>query len=169
MPVMIYTVQLIFSLCWGWARHNPLVLWPAMELMYQSHMISKWIWSTSGVTIDRQLKTLSEIPVSVPLPVTNPICQDSYLGKSTVYKWRLLYSEDYLVNIIKRMCYVCGSFGFLFVLLELPVDQLTVYKLETCFWCIDLYCFVLAVFPIHLQWFSLYIFALWHYWSCMIW
>jgi len=41
----------------------------------------------------------SEIPVSVPLSITNPICQDSNLGNSTVYKWHLLYSEDYPVII----------------------------------------------------------------------
>lgn len=39
-------------------------------------------------------EVLSEIPVSMPLFITNPVCQDPNLGNSTVYKWHLLYSED---------------------------------------------------------------------------
>jgi len=41
----------------------------------------------------------------VPLSITNPICQDSNLGNSTVYEWRLLYSEDYPVIIRKKDMY----------------------------------------------------------------
>jgi len=50
-------------------------------------------------------EVLNEIPVSVPLSITNPICQDSNLGNNTVYEWRFLYSEDYPVIIQKKNMY----------------------------------------------------------------
>ena len=66
----------------------------------------------------------------------------------------------------KECVLLCYSFRFFFVFLALfskPIDLYTVYEKETCFWQIDLYCFVLfcQYFPVHCQWFLLYNFASW--------